>query len=182
MTVSDAQFVRLYERHYRSVYAYCRRRVSSDHVDDVVAETFLVAWRRIESIPAGDQALAWLYAVAYRAVGHQWRGASRQARLESRLNGLGVSTVAPADEMLIVDHDSRRALEALSHLSSVEQEILRLTVWEELPHTEIAEVLGLSVDAVKKRFSRARKRLANELNRMERSRSKPPAVQKGGAW
>ena len=83
---------------------------------------------------------------------------------------------------MIVNQDSRHALDALSRLSSLEQEILRLSVWEELTHTESAHVLDLSVDAVKKRFSRARKKLAQELNRIEKSRSKSPAVQKGGAW
>lgn len=182
MTVGDARFVRLYERYYRHVYAYCRRRVAADKVEDAVAETFLVAWRKIDSIPTDAHALAWLYTVAYRVVGRQWRGASRQSRLEAKLNGLGVTMAAPAEELVILGQDSRQALDALSKMSSSDQEILRLSVWEELDHSEIAVVLDLSIDAVKKRFSRARKKLAQELNRMERSRSKPPAVQKGGAW
>ena len=182
MTVGDARFIGLYERYYRHVFAYCRRRVNTDKVEDAVAETFLVAWRKIDSVPTDEQALAWLYTVAYRVVGRQWRGASRQSRLETKLNGLGVSMATPAEDLVIVDQESRSALDALSRLSSMEQEILRLSVWEELAHTEIADVLDLSVDAVKKRFSRARKKLAQELNRIEKSRSKSPAVQKGGAW
>jgi RNA polymerase sigma-70 factor (ECF subfamily) len=182
MTVGDARFVGLYERYYRHVYAYCRRRITADRVEDVVAETFLVAWRKIEKIPTDDKALAWLYTVAYRVVGRQWRGVSRQSRLETKLNSVGVPVVESAEEFVVLDHDSRQALAALSKLRDSDQEILRLSVWEELTHAEIGDVLDLNTDAVKKRFSRARKKLAQELNRMENIRSKPPAVQKGGAW
>lgn len=182
MTVGDARFVGLYERYYRHVYAFCRRRVTADNVEDLVAETFLVAWRKIDSVPTDDQALAWLYAVAYRVVGRQWRGVSRQSRLETKLNSVGVPVVESAEEFVVLNHDSRRALAALSKLRDSDQEILRLSVWEELAHAEIADVLNLSIDVVKKRFSRARKKLAQELNRMEKGRSKSPAVQKGGAW
>ncbi len=184
MTVGDARFVDLYQRYYRHVYAYCRRRTAADKVEDAVAETFLVVWRKISEVPSGDEALPWLYSVARRVLGHQWRGASRQSRLESKLASVGVSASvsASAEEYMVVDQESRQALDALSKLRRSDQEILRLSVWEELPHREIAEVLGLNTDAVKKRFSRARKKLAQELNRLEKDHSKSPAVQKGGAW
>ncbi len=182
MTVGDARFVDIYQSYYRHVYAYCRRRTTTDKVEDAVAETFLTAWRKIDEVPPGDEALPWLYSVSYRVLGHLWRGASRQSRLETRLNSVGVSPVASAEEYVVVDQESRRAIDALSKLRASEQEILRLSVWEELSHAEIAEVLGLTTDAVKQRFSRARKKLAQELNRMEKVRSKSPAVQEGGAW
>ena len=62
----ETLFASLYHRHYRAIRDFCRRRVPKDVVDDVVAETFLTAWRRIDDIPRGDQALLWLYGVAYR--------------------------------------------------------------------------------------------------------------------
>ena len=78
----DALFTELYRRHYRPIRDFCRRRVAGDLVDDAVAETFLTAWRRFEDVPAGDEALLWLYGVAYRVIGHQWRshGPSTTAR------------------------------------------------------------------------------------------------------
>ena len=182
MTVGDSRFIGLYERYYRHVYAYCRRRTAADKVEDAVAETFLTAWRKIDAVPSGEDALPWLYAVAHKVVGHQWRGASRQSKLADKLHSVGMTTAAPAEDFVMVAHESRQALDALSRLKDTEQEILRLSVWEELSHFEIATVLGLSTDAVKKRFSRARMRLAHELNRMDKGRSKTPAVQKGGAW
>jgi hypothetical protein len=65
----DARFGELYGRYYRSVHAYCRRRLASDAVDDAVAEVFLTAWRRLPDVPDGDGALVWLYGVAHRVIG-----------------------------------------------------------------------------------------------------------------
>ena len=58
---NDVRFERLYDRHHAHVTAYCRRRVSADRVEDLVAETFLVAWRRIDDVPDGEAGLPWLY-------------------------------------------------------------------------------------------------------------------------
>jgi RNA polymerase sigma-70 factor (ECF subfamily) len=66
----EARFGELYRRYYRPVRDYCRRRVAADAVDDVVAEVFLRVWRRLADVPAGRDALVWLYGVAYRAIGH----------------------------------------------------------------------------------------------------------------
>ena len=61
-------FAALYDRHYRSVRAFCRRRLATDLVDDAVAETFLTAWRRLDEVPEGDAAHMWLYGVASHVV------------------------------------------------------------------------------------------------------------------
>ena len=75
----DVLFAQLYQRHHGSIRSYCRRRLATDRVDDAVAEIFLTAWRRIDDVPAGDDALLWLYRVAYRVIGHEWRGAGHNA-------------------------------------------------------------------------------------------------------
>ena len=107
MRPGDARFVDLYQRYFRHVYAYCRRRTAADKVEDAVAETFLTAWRKIGEVPAGDEALPWLYSVAHRVLGHQWRGASRQSRLESKLPSVGVFTKKPnADEYALGLHSA----------------------------------------------------------------------------
>lgn len=183
MTKGDARFVSLYERHYPSIRAYCRRRTRPDRVDDAVAETFLTAWRKIDDVPAGDEALPWLYAVAYRVLGHQWRGLSRQSKLTDRLAQVGHDTPSspPPDQYVVARQESRQVLEALARLKPADQELLRLTTWEELAHRDIATVLGISVDAVKQRAARARRSLAREYERLDRQRTHAPAAQKGGA-
>ena len=182
MTAGDARFVELYERYYRKVYGYCRRRTTTDRVEDAVADTFLTAWRMIDEIPPGDRVLPWLYSVAYRVLGHQWRSTRRRSRLNSKLEAIGVDHVIPTEDLVVHDQESRQILDALSRLKRADQELLRLTVWEELQHKEIAQVFGISVDAVKKRASRARKSLAHEFERIERKQTTTPAAQEGGTW
>ena len=163
----DAAFRRCYETHYRDVLAYCRRRVGDADAPDVAAEVFTVAWRRIDDLP-DDHQRAWLFAVAYRVIGHNWRSRRRYSRLKQRV--AGVADTGPRDpEAIVVQRaQDRRVREAAARLRDTDQEILRLAGWEELPHAEIAEVLDISVAAVDQRFHRAKKRLAREYDRMVR--------------
>lgn len=57
MSSGDARFVEIYERSYRHVYGYCRRRTTVDQVDDAVADTYLTVWRKIDQVPSGDDLL-----------------------------------------------------------------------------------------------------------------------------
>ena len=182
MTAGDERFVAIYEAHYGAVYAYCRRRTTADRVDDAVANVFLTAWRKISSLPSEDEILPWLYKVAFRALGHQWRGSNRASSLKSKLSSIGVDQVPEPDEVVIVREDARTVVDALSRLKPIDQEILRLALWEDLPRRDIAFALGLSPDAVKKRLSRARQNLTREYNRLETKRRHVPAAQEGGAW
>lgn len=59
---------------------------------------------------------------------------------------------------------------AAARLSPRDQEVLRLSLWEELSHGEAAEALGISVDAVKQRLHRAKARLARRYRRLERQK------------
>jgi RNA polymerase sigma-70 factor (ECF subfamily) len=180
MTATDARFAEVYERFFRNVYGYCLRRISPDRVDDAVAETFLVAWRRIDDVPDGDSALPWLYAVAFKVLSTQRRGRSRQRKLESKLTNVGIVPVTSAEDFIVTAEESAQVFHAMSRLKRTDQEILRLTVWEELPHPDIAIVLDISVGAVKQRAHQARRNLTHEYNRLENKRIKPLAAQKGG--
>lgn len=171
MTESAQQataFRRCYETHYRDVLAYCRRRVGDADAPDAASEVFTVAWRRIEDLPDDDGQRAWLFGIAYRVVGHTWRSRRRYSRLTQRVAGIAES--APHDPATIVVERARdrRVRDAAAKLRDRDQEILRLAGWEELPHVEIAAVLGISVAAVDQRFHRAKKRLAREYDRMVR--------------
>lgn len=162
------RFQRIYEAHYAAVVAYVRRR-TGDAADaqDAVAETFTTAWRRMGEVPDGDAARAWLYGVARRVLANQRRGDDRRAGLSRRLRGSEVRTVDVEDAVLASD-DRRAVLAALSRLREPDQEILRLAVWEELPHREIAAVVGCAEAAVAVRLHRARNRLAREIGKEER--------------
>src|SRR6201996_5815346 len=84
--VAQARFNRLYREHGRAILAYALRRVDGpDDAADVVAETYLVAWRRFSEVPTGDAALLWLYAVARRVIANLRRSERRRTRLGARL-------------------------------------------------------------------------------------------------
>jgi RNA polymerase sigma factor (sigma-70 family) len=178
-TDDEVRFGEIYRRHARSIQAYCARRTSSAQVADAVADTFLVAWRRIDQVPEGVATLPWLYAVAYKVLSHQWRHRARSRRLVERLHSLAqVEEMAP-DVLLVRSEEHRVVLDASARLKPVDQEILRLTLWEELPHSDVAVVLGIEVTAVKQRAYRARQNLADEYRKLTGDR-KPPTARKGG--
>lgn len=176
---NEARFVEIYRRYGKPLQAYCARRTAGSQVADAVAETFLVAWRRIDQVPDGEATLPWLYGVAYRVLSHQWRHKARSRRLTERLRGLAdVESLAP-DVLLVRNEEYRVVLTASSRLRPIDQEILRLTLWEELSHADVAVVLGIEATAVKQRAYRARRNLAAEYQRLTKDRQ-PPAAQKGG--
>lgn len=175
----DAVFAELYRRYHRPVRDFCRRRVASDLVDDAVAETFLTAWRRRHNMPADGDALVWLYGVAYRVVGHEWRASARRRRLDARLR-LIVSRPAPAADESIVDRDEfRRVLAAAARLGDRDAEVLRLVAWERLAVADVATVLGIDPNAVKQRLHRARRNLGREYRRLQ-SQPPTPVAAEGG--
>jgi len=178
----DAQFREIHDRFYRHVYAYCRRRTRPDAVEDAVSDTFMTVWRRLDEIPPGDEALPWLYGVAYRVLAHQWRSAVRRQRLADKLSSLGVTATSLPEDVVVLRQEARQVMIALAALKKSDQEILRLTTWEELSQPEIAIALGITVAAVRQRIYEAKKKLAHAYNRLEDRRADLPAAQKGGAW
>jgi RNA polymerase sigma-70 factor (ECF subfamily) len=180
-TAADAEFAELYGRYYRLVRHFCRRRLADDLVDDAVAETFLTAWRRLEEVPTGDHALIWLYGVAYRVVGHQWRSTLRRRRLEDRLLSMTRRPAVAADETVLDQLESRLVLAAAARLGDTDAEVLRLSAWEQLGVADIAAVLEIDPNAVKQRLHRARRNLGREYRRLQSRPLSTPAAAEGGA-
>lgn len=83
---------------------------------------------------------------------------------------------------MILDQEHRQALAALGALRASEQEILRLTFWEELPQPDMAVALGITIAAVRQRLYEAKKRLTDEYNRLENRGIRAPSTQKGDVW
>jgi RNA polymerase sigma-70 factor (ECF subfamily) len=177
----SAAFAELYGRCHRAVRDFCRRRVEPDLVDDVVAETFLTAWRRLDDVPTGAQALVWLYGVAYRVIGHQRRSATRRRRLEARLRAVASRPGVAADERVIDGVDYRLVLAAAACLGDTDAEVLRLVAWEQLPVADVATVLGVDANAVRQRLHRARRNLGREYRRLQARQLSTPVAAKGGA-
>ncbi len=155
-------FTSLYHDSYRMLLAYARRRVDEQTADEVVADTFLVAWRRRDEIPEGFER-AWLFGVARNTI----LTANRSARRRNALNGKLYGVARPGawtDDHFETSERTDVLLPALRSLREEDREILMLVAWEELSHAEIGEALGISSNAVAIRVHRARKRLADRID------------------
>lgn len=165
MTAREEQFRELFSTNYGAVLAYALRRTNKRaDAEDIVAETFAVAWRRLEVVPQDDHdQRLWLYGVARRTLANHRRGVSRAMRLTTRLDPPMVA--GSADEALEQAADVTAALQAMSQLTDSDQELLRLALWEELSHGDIAKVTGTSVANVAVRLHRAKRRLRARFDR-----------------
>lgn len=153
MTEADRAFDALFASAAPEVLAYALRRAASpSDAEDAVAETFLIAWRRLDVMPRDDAAVLWLYAVCRRVLANQRRSQQRRWRLFDRLRQGPESIMDPGQS------EDGPAVDALARLRPDDQELLRLVAWEELSHTEIAQVLGITPNAVAIRLHRARRR------------------------
>lgn len=160
------RFRELYTRHFDALLAYALRRVSRpEDAADVVADTFLVAWRRRAHLPGGDETRLWLYGVARNMLANHHRGDRRRDRLgealRERLAASAYLWAVPDPGAAVTSTVAVR--DALARLGELDREVLMLTAWEELEPREIAEVLGVSAQAVRTRLSRARARLRELL-------------------
>ncbi|HUJ35062.1 MAG TPA: RNA polymerase sigma factor [Solirubrobacteraceae bacterium] len=148
------RFSEMYGALYGRVHAYAERRVGRQAADEVAAETFLVAWRRLEAIPG--EPLPWLYGVARNVVLRHRAGHARQAAARDALE-----LERPATEPAESDDAELRA--AWARLSESDRELLGLIAWEELTVADAARSLGCSAPVFSVRLHRARKRLERLL-------------------
>jgi RNA polymerase sigma-70 factor (ECF subfamily) len=160
---AQARFESLYAAHGRSVLAYAVRRTpNTQDAADVLADTFLVAWRRLDEVPSADEARLWLYGVARNVLANQRRSERRRERLADRLRH---ELPEALDGVAASPTDGGAVRAALAQLGPEDQEILRLCGWEELTPQDIAKVLGISHVAARSRLYRARHRLRGALQR-----------------
>jgi RNA polymerase sigma factor (sigma-70 family) len=158
----EHRFRTLFEANSRPLLAYALRRTHSpSDAADVVAETMLVAWRRIDDVPIGDEARLWLYGVARLVVVNDRGGAQRQQRLAERLAQHVEAAVRPDLAGSVVANVA--LTEALARLDEGDRELLRLVTWEGLSPAELAVVLDIPAATVRTKLHRARIRLRTIL-------------------
>lgn len=152
----------IYEAAYPRILGYALRRTKApEDAAEVVSETFLTAWRRLEELPPSNEALLWLYGVAHRLLANQRRGEQRRHALSERLAaGLGQVAHAWHDPL---PSDLAPFAAAWQRLRPQDRELLAFIAWEGLSNAQLARVLGCSQAVVKLRLHRARRRFAKEL-------------------
>lgn len=158
----DAQrFRRLYRQHYAAIHGFAYRRLlDRGSAADAAAEVFLVAWRRLDQIPAPE--LGWLFGVAHRVVLATNRADRRVTAAALEEAGSIANAVETADRYEAWE-ELRRVAAAVDRLSPADRQVLLLVAWEELSGAELATALGCSRGAAAVRLHRARTRLRSEL-------------------
>ena len=157
MESREERFRRLYDTGRARVVAYAvRRTTNNEDTADVVAETFAIAWRRIDDIPHGEREVPWLYAVARRVIANRVRRNTTQSAI---VQGLAQHLALSRTGEVEPDSGRLSALTALSQLSEEDREILMLAAWDGLTSQEIGWVLSCSPTAARIRLHRARGRL-----------------------
>lgn len=151
------RFDALYRLARSKILTYALRRSSSlEDAADIAAETFAIAWRRLDQVPSGEEAVLWLYAVARNLLRKEHQRGQRRCELIER-----VACNLPDDALRCPpgDEDGLVALLCLRALPEDDREVLMLGAWEGLRPAAIARVLGCSPGAARVRMHRARRRL-----------------------
>ncbi|MGW4752918.1 RNA polymerase sigma factor [Streptomyces chartreusis] len=163
---NDETFAAAYREHYWAVSRYVARRLDgrTSEVEEVVAEVFTVAWRRRADLPAVP--LPWLYGVARNCLANAVRGYGRRRRLVDRMGNDDAAHGRHIVNSPDTEAPGAWVHEALARLSAADQEVLRLTAWEELGVDELAVALGCGSRAASMRLHRARRRLRAEIDRV----------------
>jgi RNA polymerase sigma-70 factor, ECF subfamily len=148
---------------YEPIQRYVRRRADPDLVDDVVADTLLALWRRLDDVPPNAR-LRWAYGVARRTLSNARRANRRHLQLVRRIE-VEPSPQAASDFDRSLDPDLHTAL---GRLGDSDRELLHLWAWEQLEPAEIAVALGLTPNAASIRLHRAKKKLGEILEEVRK--------------
>jgi len=156
----EASFRRSWDGFAPSVWAYAARRLPRDEADDIVAETFLVAWRRRHDRPRRNEK-AWLLSIAHNIIGTRYRSRERHQQLIARLESQRPDRAT--DKTDLTDAISQRLANALRDLPESELQALLLVGWDGLTPKDAATVAGCSRQALRMRLHRARRELERTL-------------------
>jgi RNA polymerase sigma-70 factor (ECF subfamily) len=161
----SAHFDELFTATHRRVFAYVvRRGTAPADVDDVVADVYVVAWRRFDDV-SWDDPLPWLIGVARNLLRNQQRAQRRNGALLQRLRSEPPPDQAASDAAIGEVEDIRAVRRALANLSDADRELLQLAAVEELSPAQIAVVLDCKAVTARVRLHRARTRLRAALER-----------------
>lgn len=170
----ERRFAALVSTSERRLIAYAVRRVDvAADAADVVAETYLVAWRRLADAPNGEEVVPWLFGIARRILANHYRGERRRLALADRLRSSLDEQESRATAPTLGQSDVSLAL---ANLDADDRELLLLDAWDGLGRDEIAASLDISRAAVRTRMHRARKRLAEALAEIRTQTSSLPGT------
>jgi RNA polymerase sigma-70 factor, ECF subfamily len=165
--MDESGFREVYAACSDAVYSYARRRVDAGDADDLVADVFLVAWRRRDELPV--EPLPWLLGVARRVLANDRRRERRAVRLYQRL---ATEPTTDSENVDPVDVDDA-VLVALSGLGADDRDLLELMAWEGLSRAQLATVFDVSQGTIAVRIYRAKRRLAVAIDAYSQRPQRP---------
>jgi RNA polymerase sigma factor (sigma-70 family) len=161
-----AAFAEVYDRHAREIFRFVARRLGEQAAEDVIAETFLAAFRRRDRYdPARADVRPWLYGIAIRLIGKHRRSELRMLRAVARagIDPISDGDLGPAEDRVIAAGMRRELAAALAGLSTAARDVLLLVAWADLSYEEVAAALEIPVGTVRSRLSRARSHVRETL-------------------
>ncbi|MET8446773.1 RNA polymerase sigma factor [Streptomyces sp. NPDC005209] len=176
-------FAVIFDRHADDIHRYIARRLGSDTADDLMAETFVIAFQRRRRYDVSQAyARPWLYGIATNLIGRHRRDEARRLRALSRMASLssGREYGSPADG--VVDELGAGGTDgalagALAELPARHRDVLLVVAWGELDYAEAAQALGVPVGTVRSRLHRARTKLRRALGGPEFTTSTVPGME-----
>jgi RNA polymerase sigma-70 factor (ECF subfamily) len=158
----NEEFTDFYNEHVHALMKFTLRRLGDARsCEDVVSETFMVAWRRWDDLPERSRERQWLYNVAFHLLSNQRRSRDRWNRLRVRI---ALEREIPVAKDDIDDLDVQVIREAIAQLRFADRKLLENVYWEKLTYREIANDLGVSENAVGIRLNRAKNSLRDILS------------------
>lgn len=169
----ERAFRSLYTAVYPDALRFAQRRTHREHAEDVVAEAFLVVWRRLEDVPrTDDDARAWVFGVVRNVLLNDRRGERRREALGVRLADSATVVAEPHEDAVVGAVDLAAAWR---RLPEAHQEVLALAALDGLTAPQAAVVLGISPVAFRLRLTRARRALRAHLDHLP-PRATTPAL------
>lgn len=152
------RFEQIYRENFRPVLRFALARIDPERAKDVAAETFLVAWRRLDDVPTEPR--LWLLGVARKVLAGQFRSETRRDALAGRLRS---ESDVESSDLAAAIAEREEVIAAFESLRERDREVLRLVAWDGLSPAEAAQVLGVTRLAFAVRLHRARRRLEDAL-------------------
>ncbi|MBO2453445.1 sigma-70 family RNA polymerase sigma factor [Actinomadura barringtoniae] len=161
------RFAVLFDRHGARLHRYAARRLGDGEADDIVAETFLVAFRQRDGYDLGrSDALPWLYGIASNLIRRHRRAEVSRYRTFVRTGVLMDAAEGVAEravERASAEMSGRRLADAIAKLPARDRDVLLLVAWADLTYEQVADALGLPVGTVRSRLNRARTKVKQAL-------------------
>jgi RNA polymerase sigma-70 factor (ECF subfamily) len=162
---AEQQFRLLYEQQQPAILAYFLRRLPPDEAIEAASDVFVTTWRKIDTVPGGEDGRRWLFGVAKNVLRNYARSTRRWSRLVARVGSTGTDHERDPESIVMRDATDREVLEALGVLKPADRELLLLRLWDEASFSEIAALEHCSRHAAEQRYARALRRLRSAFSK-----------------